>query len=57
MITYARDHSTADGLDYIGTWNASMLHLDEIREAMTANKEQRAGNFAELPRKRESSGQ
>jgi hypothetical protein len=26
MITYARDHSVADGLNYIATWNAAMLH-------------------------------
>ncbi|HJP36320.1 MAG TPA: crotonase/enoyl-CoA hydratase family protein [Gammaproteobacteria bacterium] len=49
MINYARDHSTSDGLDYIGIWNASMLQLSEIQEAMMANKEQREGNFAELP--------
>ena len=49
MITYARDHNTSDGLDYVGTWNASMLQLDEIREAMTANKEGREGRFADLP--------
>ncbi len=30
MINYARDHSTADGLDYIGIWNASMLQRDEV---------------------------
>jgi len=50
MINYARDHSTADGLDYIGIWNASMLQLDEMREAIAANAENRPGNFAELPR-------
>ncbi|MBW2282354.1 MAG: crotonase/enoyl-CoA hydratase family protein [Deltaproteobacteria bacterium] len=52
MINYARDHSTADGLDYIGIWNASMLQPDEIVEAMTSNREKRAGDFAELPRVR-----
>ena len=25
MINYARDHTIADGLDYIGVWNAAML--------------------------------
>ena len=55
MITYARDHNTADGLDYIATWNASMLNADEIREAMTANQERREGRFAELPPKRQRS--
>ncbi len=52
IINYARDHTTADGLDYIGVWNASMLQLDEIREAMAAGQEQRAGRFAELPPRR-----
>jgi enoyl-CoA hydratase len=28
MINYSRDHNTADGLDYIGIWNASMLQPD-----------------------------
>ena len=55
IINYARDHNTTDGLDYIGIWNASMLHLDEIREAMTANKEQRQGRFADLPPTRNKS--
>ena len=50
MINYSRDHNTADGLDYVRTWNASMLQRDEIAEAMAANKEQREGDFAELPR-------
>ena len=49
MINYARDHSTADGLDYIAIWNASMLKLEEIQEAMAANAEQRPGDFAPLP--------
>jgi enoyl-CoA hydratase len=50
MMNHARDHSTADSLDYIATWNASMLHLEEIGEAMAANAEQRPGKFAPLPR-------
>lgn len=49
MINYARDHSTADGLDYIGIWNASMLQPEEMVEAMTANAEKRAGDFVDLP--------
>jgi enoyl-CoA hydratase len=57
MINYARDHSTADGLDYIGIWNASMIQPDELDEAMTANAEKRPGNFADLPEvRRHSSG-
>ncbi|MFT5040730.1 MAG: enoyl-CoA hydratase [Hyphomicrobiaceae bacterium] len=49
MITYARDHTTEDALDYIGIWNASMLQPDEIMEAMSSNAEKREGRFAELP--------
>jgi enoyl-CoA hydratase len=57
MINYARDHSTADGLDYIGIWNASMLQPEEMAEAMMANAEKRSGDFVELPRvKRSTSG-
>ena len=52
MINYARDHDTADGLDYIAIWNASFLQNAEMREAMLANREQRTGDFVELPVKR-----
>ncbi len=48
-ITYARDHSTQEGLDWIGLWNASMLHTDEILEAMSARRENREADFADLP--------
>lgn len=49
MINYARDHTTADGLDYIGIWNASMLQPDEMVEAMKANAQKRPGDFVDLP--------
>ena len=52
MINYARDHTTSDGLDYIAIWNASMLHVEEIQEAMASNAEKRPGNFASLPKSR-----
>lgn len=51
MITYGRDHSTADALDYIGVWNMSMLIPSEMMEAMMAGKEKRPGKFADLPKK------
>jgi enoyl-CoA hydratase len=57
MINYARDHTTADALDYIGIWNASMLQPDEMAEALAANAEKRRGDFVDLPKvKRHSSG-
>ena len=36
MVNYARDHSTADGLDYVATWNASMLDGEAIRNTFVA---------------------
>ena len=49
-ITYGRDHSTSDALDNIGVWNMSMLIPSEMKEAMMAAKEGRAGEFADLPK-------
>ena len=49
IINYSRDHSTSDSLDYIGIWNASMFQLDEVREAMLANKTGQPASFAALP--------
>lgn len=45
---YARDHSTADALDYIGLWNAAMLRPDDIREAYMAKSEKRGARFDPL---------
>ena len=52
MINYARDHSTADGLDYIAIWNASFLQGAEMQEAMLAARQKRPGEFVDLPKKR-----
>lgn len=52
LITYSRDHSTADSLDYVSIWNASMLNSAEVREAMSAAGEKREGDFASLPPKK-----
>lgn len=46
-ITYARDHSIADGLDQIATWNASALISDDLTEAVTAFAEGRAPHYAD----------
>ncbi|WP_372501151.1 crotonase/enoyl-CoA hydratase family protein (plasmid) [Tistrella mobilis] len=45
MITYVRDHSVADGLNYIATWNAAMLLSDDLTEAMAAFFEKRPASF------------
>ncbi len=52
MINYARDHSTADGLDYISIWNSSMANNPEIMEALTAKQEGRPADFVDLPARR-----
>jgi enoyl-CoA hydratase len=41
MITYARDHSVADGLNYVATWNAAMLMSKDLFEAGAANMQKR----------------
>ena len=48
MINYARDHTTADTLDYIALWNAAMLRPDDIKESYIAKSEKRAPAFANL---------
>jgi enoyl-CoA hydratase len=47
MITYARDHSVADGLNYIATWNAAMLLSEDFAEAARANAERRTPHFTD----------
>jgi enoyl-CoA hydratase len=36
MISYARDHTVADGLNYVATWNAAMLMSADLQAAMMA---------------------
>jgi len=47
MLNYARDHSVADGLNYVATWNAAMLMSADLDEAMRAAREQRPPVFAD----------
>lgn len=46
VMNYSRDHSIADGLDYVATWNAGMLLSEEGHEAVAAMMERRKANFA-----------
>jgi enoyl-CoA hydratase len=41
-ITYARDHTVADSLEQVATWNAGMLASRELTETLTALQERRA---------------
>ena len=54
MLNHARDHGTQDTLDYVALWNAGMLSLPQVREAMAAAREGRPGHFAGLPARRRS---
>ena len=45
MLNYGRDHSVADGLNHVATWNAAMLMSMDLEEAMTAVREQRSPVF------------
>ena len=49
LINYSRDHSTSDVLDYIALWNASHFKIEDVMEAMRAQKENRDGLFDDLP--------
>ena len=48
MINYARDHTIADGLDYIATWNAGMFAPPHMAEAFAAKAQKRAPEFPDL---------
>ncbi len=45
---YTRDHSVADGLEYIANWNAAMFDTDDMAEAFTAQMEKRDAEFPDL---------
>ena len=45
MILYARDHSVADSLNYIATWNAAMLMSSDLQEAMMAGMQKKPPTF------------
>ena len=45
MISYARDHTVADGLNYVATWNAAMLMSTDLKEAVAAQLQKRMPVF------------
>ena len=49
MINYARDHSIADGLDYIATWQAGMYNPEaDMMESFKARTEKPPAQFQDL---------
>ena len=45
MLNYARDHSVADGLNYVATWNAAMLMSSDLAAAMMAGMSKQTPRF------------
>lgn len=48
MLNYARDHTIADGLNHMATWQAGMLQTEDLVRQMAANKEKTAAEFDDL---------
>ena len=44
-ILYTRDHSVADSLNQIATWNASMLSVADVMTAIQAQMEGKQAEF------------
>lgn len=44
-ITYARDHTIADGLEQVATWNAATLVSEDLTEALAAFRDKRPARF------------
>lgn len=47
-LVFSRDHSVADGLDYMATWNGGMLRSEDLMSAVQAKMAKTAATFADL---------
>jgi enoyl-CoA hydratase len=45
ILLHTRDHSVADGLNYMATWNAAMLLATDLQEAFASKMQKREANF------------
>jgi enoyl-CoA hydratase len=45
ILLHTRDHSVADGLNYMATWNAAMLLSADLQEAFEAKMSKREGKY------------
>lgn len=48
VLNHARDHSIADGLDYVATWNSGMLLGEDLMKAATAALTRQEATYADL---------
>jgi enoyl-CoA hydratase len=48
VLNHGRDHSVADGLEYVAVWNAGMLQGDDVATAVRAQMAKSQAVFADL---------
>jgi len=48
MLNYSRDHTVADSLNHIATWQTGMLQPDDVMECFQAKQEKRKPQFEDL---------
>jgi enoyl-CoA hydratase len=48
MINYATEHTTAESLTYMATWQAGMFQMEDVMKAMEAQKTQSLPDFEPL---------
>ena len=47
VMNYNRDHSVADGLNFVATWNAALLLSGDLEECVAAQREKRTPRFSD----------
>ena len=47
VMNFSRDHSVADGLNFVATWNSALLLSGDLAESMQAMREKRAPRYAD----------
>lgn len=48
MINYSRDHSVADSLNYMATWQSGMFRIEEVMKAVQASSKKEQAEFDDL---------
>lgn len=48
VLNVGRGQTVAEGLDYVGVWNAAFLGGDDLKEAVSAHMQKREANFADI---------
>jgi delta(3,5)-delta(2,4)-dienoyl-CoA isomerase len=48
VLIKSRDMTVAQGLEYVGLWNAAMLDSEDLQEALQAQVQKRTPHFSKL---------